>query len=215
MDIKTRDKIKKRITVIDYGMGNIHSICSAVKFLGYETIVSHDHNVISNSSHIILPGVGEFGKAMSNLQNLGLVDLLKKIGVSKKIKILGICLGMQLLAETSEEGPIAKGLGLIPGHIVSLNKFDAPKVPHIGFNEVIFPRNSILGQWTDSPKDFYFVHSYCLSQVDDEEKGSKGITEYGAKFISLYEKDPIYATQFHPEKSQTNGLYLINSFLQL
>lgn len=215
MDSKKRDKINQRITIIDYGMGNIHSIKSAIRFLGYEAIISHSHDVISNSTHIILPGVGEFGTAISNLENLGLVNLIKEIGISKKIKILGICLGMQLLAKSSEEGLQNRGLGLIPGNVVSLDKLNAPRVPHIGFNEVFLPKNSLLGKWTDSPKDFYFVHSYCLSEVDDNGEGVKGITEYGAKFISLYEKYPIYATQFHPEKSQTNGLYLINSFLEL
>lgn len=215
MDIETGNKINKRITIIDYGMGNIHSLSSAINFLGYEVFISNSHDEIMNSTHLILPGVGEFRTAMSNLKNLGLVDLLKEIYKLNKIKILGICLGMQLLAESSEEGGQSKGLGIIPGPVVSLEKLGASRVPHIGFNEVSFTNKSILGRWSKSPKDFYFVHSYCLSECNDNFEGIRGITEYGAKFISSYEKDLIYATQFHPEKSQTNGLYLINSFLSL
>tara|TARA_Y100001968_G_scaffold112746_1_gene102169 strand:- start:342 stop:986 length:645 start_codon:yes stop_codon:yes gene_type:complete len=214
MEIKAGNKINKRITIIDYGMGNIQSVSSAIKFLGYESTISNSHDLILRSTHIILPGVGEFRTAMSNLEILGLSDLLIDIYTSKRIKILGICLGMQLLARSSEEGGFTKGLGLIPGEIVSLEKLGALRLPHIGFNEVSMPSNSVLGGWSNTSQDFYFVHSYCLS-TSITNNAKIGITEYGQNFISLYEMDPIYATQFHPEKSQTNGLYLIKSFLEL
>ena len=206
--------MKSQVTIIDYNMGNIHSLLSAVKYLGYNCKVSNKVNDLREASHLILPGVGEFKTAISNLEKLDLVEEIKSIYKRKRAKILGICLGMQLLSESSSEGGGGKGLGLIPCSTEKLNSSDGKRIPHIGFNEVIFPKESLLGSWTDSPKDFYFVHSYCLPFAD-LKNAKVGLTSYAQEFISLYENDPIYATQFHPEKSQTNGLYLLKSFLEL
>ena len=155
---------------------------------------------------------------MVELERRGYLEAIKEFSLKER-PLLGICLGMQLLFSSSEENVHTKGLNLISGKVLKLprknNDGTKNKIPHIGFNEVSFTNKSILGRWSKSPKDFYFVHSYCLSECNDNFEGIRGITEYGAKFISSYEKDLIYATQFHPEKSQTNGLYLINSFLSL
>ena len=121
---------------------------------------------------------------------------------------------MQLLAESSEEGGFHKGLAIIPGKVKEIKKVKGVRIPHIGFNEVKFPDNSLLGGCSKKIQDFYFVHSYCIYN-DQISSGKLGTTDYGEQFVSLYEKDPIFATQFHPEKSQTNGLLLLKSFLDL
>ncbi len=206
--------MKQKISIVDYGMGNIHSILSAVKYLGYEATITNNHNELLESTKIILPGVGEFRSAIINLERLKLYELFKDIYKSKQIKILGICLGMQLLAESSEEGGFHKGLGIIPGKVKEIKKIKGLRIPHIGFNEVIFPDNSLLKGISKETKDFYFVHSYCIYEKEINS-GKIGISEYGEKFVSFYENDPVFATQFHPEKSQTNGLLLLKSFLDL
>jgi glutamine amidotransferase len=206
--------MRNKVSIIDYGMGNINSVFSAVKFLGYDVIITNDRTEILSSNKIILPGVGEFGSAVKNLEKLNLFGLIQDIYKSKEIKILGICLGMQLLAESSEEGGFHKGLGIIPAKVKEIKKENNIRIPHIGFNEVSFPENSFLSACSQKTRDFYFVHSYCIYN-DEITDGKLGLTEYGEKFVSLYEKDPIYATQFHPEKSQTNGLLLLKSFLDL
>ena len=195
-------------------MGNVHSVMSAVKYLGYEAVITNDHDELLESTKIILPGVGEFRSAVINLKRLNLYELIKDIYKSRKIKILGICLGMQLLAESSVEGGFHKGLGIIPGKVKEIKKIKGLRIPHIGFNEVIFPKNSSLKGLSKQTKDFYFVHSYCIYKEEINE-GKIGISEYGEKFVSFYENDPVFATQFHPEKSQTNGLLLLKSFLDL
>ena len=121
---------------------------------------------------------------------------------------------MQLLAESSEEGGFHKGLGIIPGKVKEIKKVKGLRIPHIGFNEVSFPDNSLLNGLSKETQDFYFVHSYCIYEAEINS-GKIGISEYGERFISFYENDPVFATQFHPEKSQTNGLLLLKSFLDL
>ncbi len=204
----------QKISIIDYGMGNVHSVLSAVKYLGYEAIITNDHNEILSSTKIILPGVGEFRSALINLERLNLCELIKDIYRSKKIKILGICLGMQMLAESSEEGGLHKGLGIIPGKVREIKKSEGLRIPHIGFNEVSFPKNTLLKGLSRETKDFYFVHSYCIYNEGISPR-KIGISRYGEEFVSYYEDDPVFATQFHPEKSQTNGLVLLKSFLDL
>ena len=206
--------MKQKISIVDYGMGNVHSVMSVVKYLGYDAIITNDHDELLESTKIILPGVGEFRSAIINLKRLKLYELIKDIYKSKKTKILGICLGMQLLAESSEEGGFHKGLGIIPGKVKEIKKVKGLRIPHIGFNEVTFPDNSLLNGLSKEKKDFYFVHSYCIYE-EEINSGKIGISEYGERFISFYENDPVFATQFHPEKSQTNGLLLFKSFLDL
>lgn len=206
----------EEIVIIDYGMGNLHSISSAIRKLGHTSKVSFSENEILNSSHIILPGVGEFRKAMNNLKVRSLDKLIINISKNPKIKILGICLGMQILCQSSEEGEIkTNGLGLIKTDVVQLERSDDYKLPHIGFNEVCFPKNSIFRNKDDLKKDFYFVHSFCLKDTITDNDSLIGYSEYKNRFISYYQKQNLFATQFHPEKSQTNGLTFLKLFLGL
>jgi len=205
----------KNIVIIDYGMGNLHSISSAVRKLGYKSKISSSEDEIIKSSHIILPGVGEFREAMHNLKFRALDKLIINISKNPKTKILGICLGMQILCKSSEEGGIkTPGLGLIKTDVIKLEESDDYKLPHIGFNEVCFPKNSIFRNKEHLIKDFYFVHSFCLKDTIKDNNASIGHSEYKNRFISFYKKDNLFATQFHPEKSQTNGLTFLKLFLE-
>ena len=206
----------KKIIVVDYGMGNIHSLSSAIRKLGYLPEISSSKKEILNASHLILPGVGEFQKAMKNLTNLSLDQLIKDCALKKKVNVLGICLGMQIMCNSSLEGDSKnKGLGIINGDVIKLEQKGDYKLPHIGFNEVIFHEGSLYKNNNKVVKDFYFVHSYCLMDCAMESNAILGLTEYKNKFVSYFQRGNIYATQFHPEKSQTNGLELLKLFLQL
>ena len=206
----------KKIVIIDYGMGNLHSISSAIRKLGYCSKISFSEDVILDSSHIILPGVGEFRKAMTNLKIRSLDKLIINISKNPKTKILGICLGMQILCQSSEEGgTITNGLGLIKTDVVKLESSDDYKLPHIGFNEVCFPKESIFKNKVSIKKDFYFIHSFCLKDLTKANNSLIGYSEYKNRFISFYQKDNLFATQFHPEKSQSNGLNFLKLFLEL
>ena len=194
-------------------MGNLWSVRSAIRYLGYNPIISSSRKEIENANALILPGVGSFRSAMQALQNSGLDEAILE-GVSNRgHKILGICLGMQLLALHSSEDGETKGLGLIPSKVerFDLNISDNLKVPHIGFNEVISQDQSILFKNITPSSDFYFVHSYRLRT--GEFHGRHAICHYGQDFLAAYEHENIFATQFHPEKSQTNGLKLLKNFL--
>ena len=205
--------MSKLITIVDYGMGNLWSVRSAVRYLGYNAVVSSKPSEIANADALILPGVGSFRTAMLALKNSRLDEAILEAVSNRERKIIGICLGMQLLAMHSTEGGETKGLGLIPTEV---EKFDIDvmgslKVPHIGFNEVRSQDQSVLFKNIAPSSDFYFVHSYCLRA--GEFHGCHAICHYGQDFIAAYEHENIFATQFHPEKSQTNGLKLLNNFL--
>ena len=205
----------KNIVIIDYGMGNLHSISSAIRKLGFKSKISFLEDEILNSTHIILPGVGEFREAMHNLKSRSLDKLILKISKNPKTKILGICLGMQILCQSSEEGGTRTlGLGLIKTDVIKLKESNDYKLPHIGFNEVCFPKNSIYRNKDHLKKDFYFVHSFCLKDTIKDNNASIGHSEYKNRFISFYKKDNLFATQFHPEKSQTNGQTFLKLFLE-
>ncbi|MDA7857726.1 imidazole glycerol phosphate synthase subunit HisH [Gammaproteobacteria bacterium] len=199
-----------KIVIIDYGMGNRRSIVSAVKKISekIEIIYSNNPDEIRSADRLILPGVGSFGAAVDNLHSSGLRSVLNELVVDKKIKILGICLGMQLLCNTSDESPDKYGLGYINGHLSRFLEADSVRIPHVGFNTVCSENSSLLSGITNS--DFYFTHSYKLQL--SESIGS-GETMYGQKFISLFEKDNIFGVQFHPELSQKNGIKLIKNFI--
>jgi len=205
----------KNVVIIDYGMGNLHSISSAIRKLGFKSKISYSEDEIIKSSHIILPGVGEFREAMHNLKLRSLDKLIINISKNPKTKILGICLGMQILCKSSEEGGTkTPGLGLIKTDVIKLEESDDYKLPHIGFNEVCFPKKSIFRNKEPLKKDFYFVHSFCLKNTIKDTNVSIGLSEYKNRFISFYKKDNLVATQFHPEKSQTNGLSFLKLFLE-
>ncbi|MBI2577998.1 MAG: imidazole glycerol phosphate synthase subunit HisH [Candidatus Wildermuthbacteria bacterium] len=199
--------------VIDYGMGNVASVRNAVYSLGYEVAVSRQKKDIKSASHIILPGVGAFGQGMRNLADFGLVDILTEEVLGRKKPFLGICLGMQLLAQTGQEGGEHKGLGWLRGYV---RKFEVDeskiKIPHVGWNDVVIKNPSPLFQNIKKPI-FYFVHSYHF--VPEDNSIISGQTEYGEIFVAAIEKENIFGLQFHPEKSQKKGLCLLENFLQI
>jgi glutamine amidotransferase len=207
--------LSDKIVIIDYGMGNLRSVQKAFEKVGATAVISNDHTLIKESSKLVLPGVGAFKDAMNNLAKLGLIDLLHEEVIGKKKPFLGICLGMQLIAAKSFEFGETEGLGWIDAQIVRFDFTDrstALKVPHVGWNNVAFANPSPLFKNIPDGSDFYFVHSYYF---DADRRYATGITDYGVEFISSVQKENIFATQFHPEKSQMYGLKIIENFVRL
>ena len=201
------------IVVIDYGMGNLWSVLNAFHYLDYEPIVTHDPDVIACAKTLILPGVGSFRKAMVSLRKTGIDQAINDAVLDNGSKILGICLGMQLMGNKSYEDGETLGLGLIPQSVdrFSSDEIGSNKIPHIGFNSVHSLSDSKLFRGIPSAADFYFVHSYRM--LENGLTGKVATCNYGSEFLAAYEKNNIFATQFHPEKSQTNGLLLLKNFL--
>lgn len=200
-----------KIGIIDYGMGNISSLISALNYLGYEDVeISHDYRVLQQADKLILPGVGNYAEAALQLDKLGLNDTLKSLVVEQKKPILGICLGMQILGMSSTESGYNEGLCFIDGHV---EKFTSKslKVPHVGYNQVSQTQNSILFTGIDDGSDFYFIHSFRMMSDSDIRQS---VCEYGESFVASFEVENIAGVQFHPELSQNNGLKLINNFLE-
>ena len=197
------------IAIIDYGAGNLQSVKKALDFLGCESVVTYDKAVIESASHIILPGVGSFGDAMASIRKRGLEEVIKNAASGDK-KFLGICLGLQLLFEESEESPGVCGLGVFKGKIVKIPENLGLKVPHMGWNSVDIKQEN--GIFKDIKKDsyFYFVHSYYLKNA--EESIVAATAQYGAEIQCAVQKGRVAATQFHPEKSGEIGLELLKNF---
>lgn len=203
------------VTVIDYGMGNIWSVISALKYLNCNVNISADPNTLLSAETLLLPGVGSFRKAMIALRNLNLDEaIIESVQVRQK-KILGICLGMQLLGSESSEDGETLGLNLIPAPVreFSREEIGMKKIPHIGFDQVYSHEDSHLFQGLPKNPDFYFVHSFRM--MPENLPGKTATCGYGSEFLAAYENDNIFATQFHPEKSQTNGLMLLKNFLAI
>lgn len=205
---------KSAITIIDYGMGNIWSVQSALRYLGSEAAVSSNPAEIARAEALLLPGVGSFRKAMDTLRQTG-IDQAILGAVLKGTKLLGICLGMHLMGTRGSEDGDTPGLGLIPNpvDIFTAQDLGTCKLPHVGFNQVRIADAASLFKGLPDAADFYFVHSYRILP-----HGLSGITStcmYGTEFLAAYEEENIFATQFHPEKSQTNGLVLLQNFLAL
>lgn len=202
-----------RVIIVDYGMGNLWSVYNALRHLGVDPVVTGEPAQLGGADALILPGVGSFRKAMLELDRRGLSDALTEAVVGRKRKILGICLGMQLFAERGTEDGDCQGLGFMTGTVerFTIKELGALKVPHIGFNEVMAPPQSRLFRAITTPVDLYFVHSYRL--LADARPGVAGRCCYGIEFLAAYEHENVFAAQFHPEKSQTNGLRLLNNFL--
>jgi glutamine amidotransferase len=206
---------KANVTIIDYGMGNIWSVVSALKYLNCEVEVTSDPSVIMSSRTLLLPGVGSFRKAMNSIRSLHLDEAIIESVQGSGSKILGICLGMQLMGSESTEDGTSTGLNLIPASVEAFSVGDvgAKKIPHIGFDQVSSLVDSQLFQGIPENADFYFVHSFRMKPVN--LPGKKATCNYGTEFLAAYEDDNVFATQFHPEKSQTNGLMLLKNFLAI
>jgi len=200
------------IAIIDYGMGNKHSVYNALKYIGVDAFISRDAHEISKAERIILPGVGAFGAAMENLEKLGLRDILHEEVIIKGKPFLGICLGMQLVAENGNEKGLFQGLGWIAGEVLKLQPEDPGiKLPHVGWNDVELLKDSDLFKGLKKERAFYFVHSYAMQLKDSQNLVAE--SDYGIKFTAAVQKDNIFATQFHPEKSQKNGLTVLENFV--
>lgn len=200
------------IAIIDYDAGNIKSVEKAMQLLGEEVVVTRDANTILNADGVILPGVGAFGVAMEKLHSYGLVDTIKKC-VEKNIPFLGICLGLQLMFNSSEEAPGVPGLALLDGEICRIPAESGLRIPHIGWNSLKQPNKGRL--FKDIPEEsyVYFVHSYYLRAKD--EKIVTATTEYGTLIHASVEKDNVFACQFHPEKSSEVGLKILENFIEI
>ena len=196
------------IAIVDYGAGNLMSVHNTLDFLGYENKVASTGEVIENAAGVILPGVGAFGDCMANLEKAGLTDTVKAAANSGK-PFLGICLGLQLLFEESEESPGVKGLGIFKGKIVKIPDTGL-KIPHMGWNSIETVKKSKI---LDGSPYVYFVHSYYL-QTDDKELVS-AYTEYGARLAVAAERNNVFAVQFHPEKSGETGMTILKNFIAL
>lgn len=200
------------VAIIDYDAGNIRSVEKAVALLGYEAVVTRERETILSADYIILPGVGAFGDAMNKLEKYGLVDVIHE-AVERRIPFLGICLGLQLLFESSEEAPGVDGLGLLPGRILRIPEKTDLKIPHIGWNSLSFPHQGRLFQGIAEGAYVYFVHSYYLEAKEPEIV--KAATEYGTLIHASVERDNLFACQFHPEKSSEVGLKILQNFLKI
>lgn len=198
------------VAIIDYGAGNLQSVKKALDFIGAKSIITADENEINAASHIILPGVGSFGDAMHSIREKGLEDVIKKSADGSK-HFLGICLGLQLLFESSEESPGVDGLGIFKGKIVTIPKDNGLKVPHIGWNSVSLKQTDGIFENLRDNSYFYFVHSYYLKHAD--EKVVAGTTEYGVPIQCAVQQGRVSATQFHPEKSSEAGLTILRNFV--
>ncbi|MCL4477603.1 MAG: imidazole glycerol phosphate synthase subunit HisH [Deltaproteobacteria bacterium] len=202
------------ITIVDYGMGNLRSVEKAIASFGTKVIISKDPDQISNADKLILPGVGAFGDGMINIRSYGIEQAIKDFVKTGKL-MLGICLGMQMLFEECDENPGVQGLGLIKGGVKGFKqagiKSQGLKVPHIGWNSVEQVKYSFIFEGIKDKSYFYFVHSYYPAPLEDVTIGNTG---YGIAFTSVVQRDNVIATQFHPEKSQQNGLSMLSNFIK-
>ena len=200
------------IAMIDYDAGNIKSVEKALLLLGHEVEVTGDPERILKAEKVILPGVGAFGDAMENLKRAGLDEVIRQVA-AKRTPFLGICLGLQLLFERSDEAPGAEGLGLLEGEILKIPDQEGLKIPHMGWNSLHLEHGGRLFRGIEEQSYVYFVHSYYLKAK--EESIVKASTEYSTHIHASVEKDNIFGCQFHPEKSSTAGLRILKNFVEL
>jgi glutamine amidotransferase len=205
---------RPRVAIVDYGMGNLHSVKRKLERIGVHPSVTSDPGELLRADKLILPGVGHFGKAMEHLGRLALTPALQEAVVVNKTPILGICLGMQLFARHSEEGGV-EGLGWIDADVVRFDVEDTRrfKVPQMGWNSVRLVRADPLLAGVTDQTEFYFVHAYHL--VCRDRADVLGDTEYGYRFTSVVQRDNVWGVQFHPEKSHASGEALLRTFLYL
>jgi glutamine amidotransferase len=198
------------MTIVDYGMGNLRSVSKALEHLGQTVEITSDPSAVTRAERLILPGVGAFGDAMAELERRGLVEPIRRL-VAAGRPFLGVCLGMQLLMDGSEEAPGVAGLGLVPG---TVRRFQTElKVPHMGWNTVRQAQPAPLFHGLPDEEYFYFVHSYYV--VPDDPQAAAGLTHYAIDFASVLWRDNVVATQFHPEKSQQRGLAMLRNFCEM
>lgn len=200
------------IAIIDYDAGNIKSVEKALTFLGQEAKITRDRDEILASNQVILPGVGSFGDAMGKLREYGLVNTIYDI-INQNKPFLGICLGLQLLYETSEESPGSTGLGILKGDILKIPEAPGLKIPHMGWNSLEISKGATLFQGIEENPYVYFVHSYYLKAQNQEEVAAK--TFYSTSIHASVERGNVFACQFHPEKSSTVGLKILENFVRL
>lgn len=200
------------IAIIDYRVGNIASLRNALLNIGTQSFLCNKADEIKNASHLVLPGVGSFQEGINTLKESGLNEAIREFCNTGK-PVLGICLGMQLLAEYGEEYGVNEGLGVVSGRVSRLNvdeKFF--RLPHIGWNDVVF-RDKAMAKGFDQKTDFYFVHSFGFD--DPHAPHVAGVCDYGAPIVAAIEQDNIWGVQFHPEKSQAAGLQILKNFIEL
>lgn len=200
------------IAIIDYGAGNIMSVEKALNYIGCEVKVTSDADEILSADGAILPGVGSFGDAMQHLQESGLIPAVKQFAASGK-PFLGICLGLQVLFESSDESPDAEGLAIFKGKVMRFPSDMGLKIPHIGWNSIEYNSECPIFKGLSKTPYVYFVHSYYLKAEDNSVVSSQA--DYGIKFHSSVWKDNVFATQFHPEKSGKAGLQILRNFVEL
>ena len=199
--------MSRYVAIVDYDAGNIRSVQKAVEFIGEKAVITRDKNEILKADHVILPGVGAFGDCMDKLNKYGLVDVLKEVAAGD-VPFLGICLGLQLLYEDSEETPGVKGLGILKGHVLRIPG-GGIKVPHMGWNALELNGGRLFNGLPENPY-VYFVHSYYLKADDRDEVKAK--TFYSVSIDASVEKGNVFACQFHPEKSAELGLQILRNF---
>lgn len=200
------------IAIIDYDAGNLKSVEKALKYIGEEAVITRDKEEILQADKVILPGVGSFGDAMNNLHQFGLVDIIKEV-VKKGTPFLGICLGLQLLFERSDECPGAEGLGILKGEILRIPACPGLKIPHMGWNSIQIKPSARLFKGVEEELYVYFVHSYYLKAADRDVVAAT--TEYSTLIDASVESGNVFACQFHPEKSSKVGLQILKNFAGL
>jgi imidazole glycerol-phosphate synthase subunit HisH len=202
------------IVIIDYNTGNLRSVKKSFEKYNCHVEISNNHDVIMNADKIVLPGVGSFRDGMKELKKLKLVETLNKAVIRDKKPFMGICLGMQLVANKSFENGETNGLGWINAEVVKFNLLEKKnlKIPHVGWNSVEFNKNCSLYRGIPNNSDFYFVHSYHYKLYEDV---STGMTTHGEDFVASVQKNNIFCFQFHPEKSQETGLKIIENFISI
>lgn len=203
--------MKPRVGIVGYRMGNITSLCNAFAAIGVDVFVAPTPAALHEATHLVLPGVGAFAKGMEQLETLGFADTLRQLALDEKRPLLGVCLGMQLLASVGEEHQVCDGLGFVPGRVTRL---DAPdlRVPHIGWNETVSVRDdSLLGPCGTSDC-FYYVHSFHFAPDEDACVAMR--CEYGQRFAAAVQQNNLWGVQFHPEKSHAGGLAVLRRFVE-
>lgn len=206
--------MKEMLAIVDYGMGNLNSVKKKIDRLKVTSKITSNPNEIINAEKIILVGVGHFAKAMKNIRELDLLEALNEVAIIQKKPVLGICLGMQLMANDSEEGDV-EGLGWMNAKVKKMKVNDTLKykIPHMGWNKIIKSKESSLMKGIPEFTEFYFVHSYYFHSNETSDVLNE--TEYSFKFTSAIEKDNIFGVQYHPEKSHDAGEVLLNNFISL